>query len=56
MHGNCASCGFPVLIADYENPVTCPFCGTLNQPSSYFPTILIILALVGAIILKEVRK
>jgi len=33
IYGDCAECGFPILVKD-SNPVTCPMCTAKNQPIS----------------------
>lgn len=59
MHGDCVTCGFPILVEDTKNPVECPFCATVNQPVSSgvsFSSIALLVAVVTAVALGKGEK
>lgn len=58
IYGDCAECGFPVLIKS-SNPVSCPFCATVNQPASSInipKTAIVVVAVLGILFLAKNSK
>lgn len=58
MYGLCYQCGFPILV-NSNNPVSCPFCATLNQPitASVSPTSIFVgvAVLIGVMVLSKAK-
>jgi len=52
MTGDCASCGFPILLRG-QGSVACPFCATVNEPADSLTPLLAGLFLVGLLMLAK---
>ena len=56
MYGDCASCGFPILVTNATDSVKCPFCTTANTPISGTSISLgwvLLAAVVGVLVLAK---